>query len=291
MVEPAAPTAGASAVDPALQAEVERRVGRNLLLYQEIENALKEILFGSLIEGTREDLRERMAKRAAKVVRMNLGDVANAVFEDVFTPDSKERAAPAGPDEIWTSIQLRIAPPEGQPDAFEPFRQRCKAVVTQRNELVHHFLRRWTLDVATDSAAACSALDAQHVEASAFRDEAMAYVRAQEVERRKAAAYVSSPEFRQKLKDAIAQGKVIDVLLDAAANEHRADGWTLLTTAQNRVHERLPQEARSLKERLGREWLFKTMAMAPESFEARTEPLPNGAAGATRIVYRVLSEP
>ena len=140
----------------------------------------------------------------------------------------------------------------------------------------------------------CFVLEAKKLRAAAATrgvDDALLRARAQEEQQREAAAHVSSPEFRQKLKDAIAQGKVIDVLLDVAANEQRADGWTLFTKAQNRVHERLPKEARSLKERLGREWLFKTMAIASESFEARTEPMPNGAAGTTRIVNRMLSEP
>jgi len=86
------------------------------------------------------------------------------------------------------------------------------------------------------------------------------------------------------------RGNVIDVLAEVAAAESRADGWTLLTRAQNRLHQRLPLEVRLLKERLGRNWPHDAMALLPESFETRTKPLPNGSAGATRIVNRVMGE-
>lgn len=278
------------AIDPARRAEIEQLVGRNLLAYQSIENALKRLLLGALIEGTPADRAQRLAARAAKVTRMNLGDVSKAVFDEVLTAAPRDRPAPADASQAWVSIRFTIAPPPDRLDAFEPLRARCKAIVDHRNDLVHHFLRQYAGASDTELGAAREALDAQHGAAAVFLDEVVALIRALDEQREGIAGTLQSLEFRDQLKDAIAQGEAIDVLIDVADGDIRADGWAFLTTALHRLRERAPHAVRRLEARLGKEWLFKTMAVAPEHFEARTEPLPNGPAGATRVVYRVLPE-
>lgn len=276
--------------DPAWRAGIEQRVGRNLLAYQRIENALKRLVLGALIEGTPTDLAQRHAGRAAKVIRMNLGDVAKAVFDEVLTSTPRDRPPPADASQAWVSYRFTIAPPPDRPDVFEPLRARCKAIVNQRNALVHHFLRRYAGASDAELDAAREALDAQHDAAAALLDEVAALIRTVEAQREGIAGTLQSPEFRDQLKDAIAQGEVIDLLIEVADGDRRADGWAFLTTALHRLRERAPDAVRRLEARLGKEWLFKTMALAADNFEAQTEPLPNGPPGATRVVYRVLPE-
>lgn len=279
-----------SGVGPALRAGIEQRVGRNLLAYQGIENALKRLLLGALIEGTPTDFARRLAGRAAKVIRMNLGDVAKAVFDEVLTSSPRDRPPPADASQAWVSYRFTIAPPPDRPDAFEPLRARCKAIVDRRNDLVHHFLRQYAGAGDTELDAALEALDAQHAVAAAFLDEVVAMIRTVEAQRERIAGTRRSPGFHEQLEDVIAQGEVIEVLMEVADSDRRADGWAFLTTALHRLRERAPNAVHRLEARLGKEWLFKTMAFAPEHFEAQTEPLPNGPAGATRIVYRVLPQ-
>ena len=102
--------------DAALGAEIERRVGRNLLLYQRIENGLKELLLRSTVEGTPDDPAQRFAARTAKVMRSNLGDVAKAVFEQVLTNDPKESPVQRSRSEGVFRARFTIGSPSDRPN-------------------------------------------------------------------------------------------------------------------------------------------------------------------------------
>ena len=273
--------------DPSLGAEVERRVGRNLLLYQRIENGLKQLLPRSTFEGTPEDAAQRFAARAAKVMRMNLGDVAKAVFEQVLINEPKPSPVRGpGSEKVWRT-RVTIGSPPDRPDWIDSMRTRCKAIVDARNDLVHHFLRQQRRETAADLQAALDALEVQHAAALELRHEIVAIARGLMDHLRESAAYIASDAGQEALELAISEANVIEVLADVAQSEARADGWTLLDTGQHRLLARVPADAERVRERLGRQWLWQALERSPEIFELEREPLPNGASGTTRAIFRL----
>lgn len=273
-----------------VQSEIEHRVGRNLLLYQRIENALKRLLLSSRIEGTPADAAARAQAWSAKVMRLNMGDAAKAVFEQVLTATPQELPAKHDSTEVWVRTSIAIGPPPQNPDAFERLAERCRAIVDQRNDLVHHFLRQWPLENDADARAALEALDAQHEAAAALRQELLPLLRMHEDFRESLADYAASPQWQRDLDVAMAQGSVIDVLADEAGKSRRSDGWQYETTALHRLDRSVASDVARLKEEWGKDWLTRTLAAVADLFEVADEPIPNSGGGARRRLYRLRPE-
>jgi hypothetical protein len=276
---------------PGLRSEAERRVGRNLLRYQAIENTLKRLLLGSLAEGTPADCAQRFKVWAAKVMRLNMGDVAKAVFEQVLTATPKEVPEKYDSTQVWVRTPFTIAPGPDQPDAFERLAERCKAVVDQRNDLVHHFLRQWKRETENELHAMLTALEEQHDVAEALHDEILALMRTHEQARSEFAAYVASAQGQLDLDFAMAQGNVVEILVGVAEQARREGGWEYVTTALHRLNgngDRSPDVQR-LKDRWGKDWVPKLFESAGDLFELASEPLPNGPPNASRLVFRLRS--
>lgn len=242
----------APALYPALRAEVERCVGRNLLTYQGIENALKALLIGSVFEGTQDDIAGRMAARAAKVLRMTLGEASRGAFDEVLTATPRERPVEVDPQKLWMRFRLRIKPRPDQPDQFLKMRLRCEAIVDQRNDLVHQFLRQWGRDTDDALRTIRETLDSQHREAAALRDELAELLQKLDAQQDALAAYLGSSEGRAEIRSkiererdtqrktiagdfagagrgidvsvAMAQGNVINILSETAQRHQRAYG-------------------------------------------------------------------
>jgi hypothetical protein len=275
--------------ETALPPEIEQRVGRNLLLYQRIENALKQMLLVSSSEGSPTDHEQRSAARFAKVMRLNMGDAVGAVFDQVLTAEPRDQPVKHDPNEIWVRMSITIEPPREQPGLFEALRERCKAVVDQRNDLVHHFLRQARFEAAGEVAAVVETLDKQHAAALARRRELLGYLESLKAFRQEHADYFNSELGRSDFEFAMAQGAVIDTLVEVAQQARRADGWEYVTTALHRLQPGgvASADVLLLKERWGKAWVEKLFGSASEVLEVTSEPLPNGPAGATRQIFRL----
>lgn len=270
-----------------LRAALDARIGRNLVLYQRIENGLKHLLIGSRIEGTPTDIVERMQAWNAKVMRMNMGEAAKAVFEYVLTATPRELPAKPDTTQIRVRTTLSLEPSADDPDEFRRLAERCKAVVDRRNDLVHHFLRQWRLDTEAELRAAMDDLDSGHAEAAALRTELLQIMQIYAEARRALAADLNSPQWQRQLELGMAQGNVIGVLEDVASACRREGGWEFVSTALHRLNASVASDVARLKEAFGKDWLVRTFEAAADTFEVTVEPTPNAAPGANRRLYRL----
>lgn len=276
-----------SVSDDETGAEVERRVGRNLLLYQRIENGLKELLLRSYAEGsTQADVEQHLAAHAAKVMRQNMGEAARDVFKTVLTDNRRPLSElPKGSD-VSIRTRFTIGSHPDDPDVIVRLRERCKAVVDARNDLVHHFLRQTPRDSADRLRDALAELDARYEVASGLRNELLGMLASLVEHQLEAAAYLAGPDGQQLLELAMAEGRIVDILAATAQSEARADGWTLLTTALHRAKEAVPADVERVRKVRGKGWGGQLLERCQEMFELASEPTPDGAAGSTRAIYR-----
>lgn len=272
-----------------LPQEIERRVGRNLLLYQRIENVLKFMLTFALAEGTPSDHERRTTARITKVMRLNMGDAVGAVFDQVLTAEPRHAPAKHDPNEIWMRTMFSIEPSPDRPGEFDLLRERCQSVVNQRNALVHHFLRQAQLWESGNVAIAATALDEQHTTALALRGELRGLLNGLKAVRQETAAYFASDSGRGDFELAMAQAAIVDTLADIARQTRREDGWEFVTTALNRLNAsgKPSSDVLALKKRWGNDWVEKLFEIASDVFEVTSEPLPNGTAGTRRQIYRL----
>jgi hypothetical protein len=123
------------------QREVQRLLGRCMLLIQQYERLMKALVSEAHIEGSETTLEHNMAASRSRVSGMTLGMVANELFESVFVredarqPDVNEYTG-AG-DEIWSVVRFQITT---SAEDHEQTVSDAKDIVQLRNHLVHHFL-------------------------------------------------------------------------------------------------------------------------------------------------------
>lgn len=141
--------------------EVQRKLGRCILRLQQYEMLCKAILADHSQSGTMRTWEARRAARVARFSRMTLGQLvgemksswlANADAPEP-SPSSEE---PDFPQEIWFRTQLQMTQ---QPAEFANTIAAMEALVSMRNELVHHFLQRFDLWDAGTCARADQYLD------------------------------------------------------------------------------------------------------------------------------------
>ncbi|WPJ97536.1 hypothetical protein SH580_07410 [Coraliomargarita algicola] len=129
--------------------EVLRKIGRNMLLFQQLEGLLKFTLSGNKLSGVSSQLERKQAKHVASTQKQTLGILVGQYVEEILGPETDDE----GPDldkitEPHFSYKFRL----GHNEAFyEEIKTWLAQLVDDRNELVHHLLPQ--LD--TTSAASC----------------------------------------------------------------------------------------------------------------------------------------
>lgn len=260
--------------------EVLRRIGRNLLLFQHIEHLLKQLMTSARLEGTVHSMQTNLEARRARIHKQTLGQLAGQFVDDVLA-DAGEREAPESVEEAWFSFGFTIH----TDSAFiEQHAAEMKAVVDARNDLIHHFLPRWSPASEDSTRAALEYLEQQRAEALPMRERLQGFVNSLQEAAKAHAEFMSSPEgARQFELHWLRHSRLVLLLGEIALRTPRADGWTVLASAGHILRQREPQELENMLERYGQRTL-KKLLQATELFDIEEEPTRGGG---TRTVYRI----
>lgn len=264
----------------AVRDEVLRKIGRNVVLFQELEGILKFLAAAqhpSMPLGNATASRE---ERSKSIRTKTLGQVAGQVLEELFADSDAESSAPAGIAEPRLAFSFRIP---GDAADIEESRKTLKALVDERNDLVHHLLSRWNLRDADSCFALSTELDKQRsrivVEIGRYRT----YANTLREAAKELQAFIDSDDGKRHLDVIFLQSGRLALLLTQLATDHaRADGWTLLSVAGAQLGRLIPEEFAKLKREHGEGSLHKLVA-AIDLFDIQSENTPNGR---TRAVYR-----
>jgi hypothetical protein len=260
--------------------EVFRRIGRNLLLFQHIEHLLKQLMASARLEGTVKSMQANFEERQAKIHKQTLGQLAGQFVDDVLA-DAGERDAPENVDEAWFSFGFTI-----QTDSafVEQHTAEMKAVVDARNDLIHHFLPRWSPASEDSTRAALDYLDQQRAQALPMRDRLQGFVNSLQEAAKAHAEFMSSPEGARQIElQWLRHSRLVLLLGEVAQKTPRADGWTVLASAGHILRRQEPEELEHMLERYGQRTL-KKLLQATELFDIEEEPT---AGGGTRTIYRI----
>ncbi len=262
--------------------EVFRRIGRNLLLFQHIEHLLKQLMTSARLEGTARSMQANFDERRARIHKQTLGQLAGQFVDDVLA-DAGEREAPENVNEAWFSFSFTI-----QTDSafVEQHAAEMKAVVDARNDLIHHFLPRWSPASEDSTRAALAYLDEQRAQALPMRDRLQGFANSLQEAAKVHADFVASPEGARQLElQCLRHSRLVLMLGELAAKADRPDCWTVLATAGNIIQKLEPRELTDLSNRFGHRTL-KNLLLATELFDVEEEPTPKGG---TRTIYRINS--
>ena len=260
--------------------EVLRRVGRNLIIFQQIEHFLKALLANHKSAGTPENYATNLQAQADCVNKKMLGQLVEKYGTNVLQDAGAEVPEEERPDNCF-SFSFRIS---GDTEFVESIRRDLKLMTEERNDLVHHFLPRWKPNVSEKLEEALAYLDAQRDKVLPMHEHLRSTVQHLQESAVELAAFMATPEYEKQIELMCLQARPLVSLFRDAANQYpRKDGWTYLAQAGDLAAKELPDEVRHIKERYGFKTL-KKLLIGSEMFEVFDEPLVSGG---FRTLYRV----
>lgn len=261
--------------------EVHRKLGRNVTLFQKIEALLKALVIDSHFSGYASDF-ERVREKTTKAVnKRTMGQLATPFLKNLTTKP-EELSVLDESKGVYISFGFTI---QGEKFYFEQ-KKSLTLIVSERNELIHHFWQKWNLDSIQGLNLAEQYLDQQHSRIQLEFQNLRILAEMIEEGRKDIADFIASDTGRRALKQQfLRQSTLMSLLCDIAAKEARSDGWTVLSIAVSIINKQVPEEISSLKERYGCKNLKSFMLMT-ELFDLHEEPT---AKGGRRMLYRIKS--
>lgn len=127
-----------------LQGDVQRKLGYCILRLQQYEGLLKSMMAASMsFEGTFEELSSATVQSKTIDRNKTLGTLMNAFISDHLTSQPPS-AAPRTPKPHQFAVNLRYAI-SMSPESLDEVETELRALVSLRNELVHHYLERFNV--------------------------------------------------------------------------------------------------------------------------------------------------
>lgn len=155
--------------------EVYRCVGRNVLLFQHVELLLKTVLNRGQFQGTLSELAQLVDERRRNPDKRTFGQLIDPLLDRHLTPSKTEDPPPGSGDEICLSYGVTFAHTADERAAFE---RELKALVAERNHLIHHALAHFLLNSIAGCEAAAAELEQQHARILPVRAKMSALVKA-----------------------------------------------------------------------------------------------------------------
>ncbi|MGY2487209.1 OST-HTH/LOTUS domain-containing protein [Cupriavidus sp. CP313] len=263
--------------------EVLRRLGRNLLLFQQIEHLLKLLLSTHRNGGTVETYKENLRQQKNAISKKMLGQLVEKYGKEILRDAGEEVPEEERPED-WFFFTFRIS---GDTEFIESLRRDLKLMTDERNDPVHHFLPRWQPDSAERMEEALAYLDAQRNKVLHVHEHLKHTANSLQEAGRHVLEFVNSPEYAKQAELMWLQASpLVRLLCDVATQTHRKDGWTYLAQAGDLATKEMPEEIKALKERYGFRTL-KKLLVGSELFDVFDEPLPNAA---FRTLFRLRSQ-
>jgi hypothetical protein len=261
--------------------DVLRKVGRNVVLFQQLEQLLKFVVANGNLAGFASELKTLKEAQENKINKQTLGTLVGQYVENSNPESNTQSTEPEEIDEAYFSFSFRI---ECDDDYYESRKEALARLVTERNDLIHHLLPRFDMKSAQSCMALSKELDEQSEKIRLEINRIKATANALNDGRKEMAAYLQSEEGWRELElSFLRQSRLVLMLGDIATQMSREDGWTSISSAGHLIKEHAPEEFDQMKEKHGYSSL-KKLIQASEIFDIHEEATSKGGA---RILYRL----
>ncbi len=264
----------------ALEDDVLRKIGRNMMGLQQIEALLKTLLIHSNVRaGPAEVLQQQQARRNEAIAKQTLGTLVKQFTSEVLAPEDVIASDSAGEGMApYFTFSYSIQTDEA---TITQRTAALKLLVDERNELIHHFLPKWTRGSLESTHAVNLHLDQQHARVRAEFEILRAYLEGLRRSRDLLRNLMFSPEYEKQMEMLWLQNSpVVQLLVEMSRNVGGADGWVRLDAAGQELWRAAQDEMASLHERYGYSKL-KPLLVASGLFDLMDKPLANGGSAAS----------
>lgn len=260
--------------------EIHRKIGRNVILYQQLEKLLKLIVGNIEVSGPVSKIKEILESNRTKTNTKTMGHLVTRYLDNNDPARAEEEDEEQEITEALYSFSFRI---ETSEENHKRTKEALEKIVAGRNKLVHHIITEFDFK-STDS---LGMLNEELEEQTKDVEREIKYL--QIVARDMISAqqqhsnYLSSAEFKSHFELVWLRGsRLVNVLVEIVKQIGKKDGCVPLSVAGALLVKHVPGDKASMKERYGHSSL-KGLILATGMFDILEEPTSNGG---TRLLYK-----
>lgn len=258
-----------------------RKVGRNVVLFQELEQLLKYVIANGSFTGFISEIETARQEQGKKINKQTMGSLVKQYVESSNPLTGAGSPEPEQLDEAYFSFSFKV---ECDNDYYQSQREALAQLVLERNDLIHHLLPRFDMSSAKSCGALGHELDEQAEKIRTQIKGIQSIANALHKGREEIGYYLQSEKGQKELElSFLRQSSLVLMLGDIASQMKREDGWVLISTAGQIIKRHAPEELEKMKEQLGYNSLMK-LIQATEIFDVHEEATPKGGA---RVLYRL----
>ena len=254
-----------------------RRIGRNTVMFQRMEQLLKILLTNSSLEGYAEELDDKKAQKEATISKMTMGQLTNEYFKTIF--DTSETELPPHEDPSQAYISFKYSRTRSK-EKIDMEKQYFTELVEARNELAHHLLPEYDPTCLKSIEKLSESLEKQRERFLPALKNLTSLCEAHLKARQQLSEYLKSEEGKRHMAEGILPGETrLDKLLrDAASFSARKDGWSALSLAGQFIKSQPTDVIQKVCAEMGFSELLGVKALIEQSsvFELIRHPIKNG---------------
>lgn len=261
--------------------EVERKIGRNLLLIQKIEYLLKHIVSNSKISGNFSQLQDIQKTHEEKLSKMSMGQVLTQYLNHINPSIANNQKFPNSESEIQVSFEIDF---NLSKEEFEKKENLLLEIVKERNDLVHHFI----LDFDENSINSCKDMEHKLDEQKKRLLPELQHLQTltqviQKVQNHRE-EYLSGFVEKELYHNVLLNDQILVLeLAKLSIQNDGLDGWISLGFAGNYIRNMMPEEVNKLKDKYGYETL-KPLIQNTKMFEVKEDTNKN------MVLYRLTAD-
>ena len=264
--------------------EVLRKIGRNMLLFQQMEGMLKYLVAHGRFSGYASELKTKHENHIVTVRKQTMGQLVGQFLENTYSKCEKNSEEQIELKEAFFSFSFSV---ETDAANYETQKQAMASIVADRNELTHHLLPRFNPNSTESCLEIDQYLDRQREKLLPQWDMLKRIADALREGRKIHGEFLGSDEGKKQFQLSwLRQSTLVILLADISTQMARSDGRTLLNIAGELIRKHAPEERVCLKEKYGHKTL-KELIIATELFEIFEEPTDKGG---IRVLYRLKSD-
>jgi len=261
--------------------EVQRKIGRNILLFQQLEYLLKYIIANGQFSGYSSELERAIENKKMAVNKQTMGQLVGQFVESNNPTRNNVSIHPEILKEPYMSFDFEIGTDE---NTYKTTKETLTGLVSERNNLVHHLLPEFDPNSFSSSKKIEKNLDDQADRVRTEINNVRSVAKSLSEMRNKVADFLKSKEgAKHFFLSFIRQDRLVILLAEICTQVARQDGWTEMNLAGRLVKQHAPDELAALHKGTEHKSL-KSLMLKTEMFEFDNEPTSKGG---NKALYRL----
>jgi hypothetical protein len=261
-----------------------QKIGRNVILYQQLELLLKHIVGTSSLSAPISKVKQIQESNRKKTNTSTMGNLVGRFVENIDPNSADDDLNGEEVTEAMLSYRFHLEISEG---SYEEKKQTLSRIVAGRNRLIHHTISEYDFKSIDSMKKLSKDLDQQEQEVRKEIDELKTISKNMIKAQTEYVNYLSSEEFKAHFELVWLRGSlIVTTLIDIANQLGDERGAVSLNVAGHLLATHIPEEKAAMKERYGYSSL-KQLILAMGLFEIIEEPTNKGG---LRISYKLIDD-